>query len=121
MKLKNILLLNGISSGLTGLLLALMPAFFADIFQVNMVSPFVYVGLFLLPFALFVLTTALKDPIAGKWVQIIISLDVAWVILSAVAVVLLLSSISILGVLLIIGVAAWVGLMAYLQRKASRA
>lgn len=117
MKLKNVLLINAISSGATGILLTAMPNFFAELFAVGNSMPFTEVGIFLILFSMFVFITALSSQARKSRAKIITALDVTWVIASAVVVVILFSSISTIGSFLIIGVAVWVGLMAYLQNK----
>lgn len=117
MTLKNVLLINAVSSGVTGILLALTPGFFATLFNVNTTFPFTAVGIFLIIFSLFVLTNAFRDPIQKSWTKVIIGLDISWVLGSVIAVAILFSSISLLGSIIIIAVAGWVGLMAYLQNK----
>jgi hypothetical protein len=64
-----------------------------------------------------VLVTAFKNPTRTSWTKLIIGLDTTWVIASIIAVVLLFSSISLVGSVLIIAIAGWVGLMAYFQNK----
>lgn len=118
MKLKNILFTNAISSGITGLLLTSVPEFFAKLFGVNTIVPFREVGVFLIVFALFVLLTASKSPIPKNWTQLIIALDVSWVIVRVVVVVIISSLVSIFGSIIIMTIAGWVGMMAYLQQKA---
>lgn len=117
MKLKNVLLTNAVSSGITGIILTYMPGFFANLFKVDTTLPFVEVGIFLIVFSLFVLFTAFKNPIRKSFIKLIIGLDIMWVIVSIIAVVLLFSSISLVGSVLIIAIAGWVGLMAYFQNK----
>lgn len=117
MTLKNVLLTNAVSSGITGIILAYMPGFFAKLFKVDTTAPFVEVGIFLIVFSLFVVFTAFKNPIWKSITKVIIALDVTWVIASIIAVVLLFSSISLVGSVLIIAIAGWVGLMAYFQNK----
>lgn len=118
MKLKNILLLNAISSGMTGLLLAAVPHVFADIFQLANLTPFTAVGVFLVLFALFVAVTALVAPLRIGWVRVIIALDTIWVVLSIICAAALFTMISLWGSLVILGIAVWVGAMAYLQNRA---
>lgn len=117
MTLKNVLLINAISSGATGILLTAMSTFFADLFAVGSSIPFMEVGVFLILFSAFVFISAFSGQRRKSRAKIITVLDVTWVIASAVAVVILFSSISTIGSFLIIAVAAWVGLMAYLQNK----
>ncbi|QNL51864.1 hypothetical protein H8S90_09950 [Olivibacter sp. SDN3] len=117
MTLKKVLLINAISSGVTGIQLALMPNFFANLFKVSYVVPFVEVGIFLILFSLFVLATAFKNPNQKSWTKLIIGMDITWVIASIIAVILLFQLISIVGSVIILAVAGWVGLMAYLQNR----
>lgn len=117
MTLKNVLLINAVSSGITGILLVLIPDIFAKLFETNKTVPFVEVGIFLIIFSLFVLLTAFKNPIQKNWTKLIIGLDIAWVVASIVATVLLFSLISTVGSVIILAIAAWVGLMAYLEHK----
>lgn len=117
MNLKQILLLNAITSGTTGILLMILPNVFAVLFETHQTTPFIQVGLFLTLFALFVLFTAFKTDAHVLGTKIIIALDTAWVIASIAATIALFSSISIAGTVIILAVAAWVGMMAYLQRQ----
>ena len=117
MKLKNVLLVNAISSGITGILLVVIPDIFAALFKTNKTVPFIEVGIFLILFSSFVLLNASKNPIQKSWTKLIIGLDIAWVVASLIATVLLFSSISIVGSAIILAIAAWVGLMAFLQNK----
>src|SRR5690606_24945240 len=82
MNLKNILLLNAISSGITGILLALAAPLFKNLFGLPDPLPFVFVGVFLALFALFVLFVALAENINLRLVQVIIGLDITWVLAS---------------------------------------
>ncbi len=118
--LKHVLLVNAISSGATGTLLMLFPASIASLFGVSLVAPFVAVGAFLLVFAGWVgYESTQKLPRPGR-VQLIIALDVAWVVASLVAVALLFSALSTLGNGLILAVAGWVAAMAFLQNRGLR-
>src|SRR5690606_3158327 len=96
------------------------PTFFANLFNVSSTKPFIEVGIFLIAFSLFVLVTAFKKPIRHSWTKLIIVLDITWVVASVITILLLFSSISIFGSTVILAIAAWVGLMAYLQNKALR-
>ncbi|MBD0259430.1 MAG: hypothetical protein ICV83_27230 [Cytophagales bacterium] len=118
--LKNVLLVNAISSGATGALLMLFPAPIARLFGVEATAPFVAVGLFLLVFAAAVGYEALQKTPRTHRVQGIIILDVSWVVGSLVAVGLLFSTLSLLGNVAILAVAGWVAGMAFLQTKALR-
>ncbi len=118
--LKNVLLVNAISSGATGALLMLFPAPIARLFGVEATMPFIAVGLFLLVFAAAVGYEALQKTPRTHWVQGIIVLDISWVVGSLVAVGLLFSTLSLLGNLAILAVAGWVAGMAFLQTKGLR-
>jgi len=115
MTLKNVLLLNAISSGITGVLLVATPNMWISIFKPTGVAPFMEVGTFLILFSAFVLFAAIKKPVIKAWIKLIIALDITWVFASLVTVLLSFYSISMLGTVIILFVAAWVGMMAYLQ------
>lgn len=118
--LRNVLFLNGISSGATGALLTIFAGTFASWFGVATPAPFVEVGLFLVAFAALVIVAALRQPPLPGLVRLIIVLDVAWVLISILVVVLQPFTLSLVGNLLILGVAAWVAAMAGLQRRGLR-
>lgn len=117
MTLKNVLLINAISSGITGLLLVLTPDTFASLFKTDKLTPFMAVGIFLILFSLVVLINTLQKPIKKSLTQLIIGLDLTWVLISMIITMILFSSISLIGSIIILVVASWVGLMAYLQKK----
>lgn len=68
-------------------------------------------------FSVFVLATAMKKIISKSWTKFIITLDVIWVIASVIVVISLFYTISIIGSVMILAVAVWVGMMAYLQNR----
>lgn len=113
--LKQVLLLNALSSGLTGLLLLIMPKPIAEIFEVSASEPFMVTGAFLVLFALLVGYAATRPLPAASLVKAIIFLDCLWVLASVLLLLSGMFHMSQWGYLLIAGVAAWVGLMAYLQ------
>ncbi|MDR2271956.1 MAG: hypothetical protein LBF27_13710 [Sphingobacterium sp.] len=117
MTLKNVLLINAVSSGMTGVLLATMPSLFTTLFDTPYGRPFMLLGIFLIVFALFVLVTAMKEVTPKSWTKFIITLDIIWVIASIVATIILFYTISVAGSVMILLVAAWVGMMAYLQNR----
>ena len=117
MVLKNVLLINAISSGMTGLLIALNSKVVAGIFKVTNTAPIIGTGIFLVIFSLIVLLTAFKHLHDKAWTQFIIGIDITWVLVSIIATALLFSTISMVGSIIILAVAAWVGLMAFLQKK----
>ena len=115
--LKNVLLINGVSSGATGLLLVLFPSAIANLFGVTGTLPFLGTGAFLLVFAGLVLHEARQNPLRVGMVRLIIVLDILWVIDSLAVVGLQLFGLSLMGYLLTGGVALWVALMAFLQQR----
>jgi hypothetical protein len=113
--LRNVLLLNAVSSGATGLGLILFPAPIATIFGVNGISAIVGVGIFLMVFAGMVGIVSRSKPIGEASVRFIVMLDVLWVIASIAVVALQMFGLSMVCYLAIAAVAGWVALMAYLQ------
>lgn len=115
--LKNVLLINGASSGVTAIGLIALPNSMADLFEIAYSSVFIGVGIFLLAFATFVLVEAGKLQINANRVRMIIALDVIWVLASLFTVTMTLTNVSAIGHVLIIAVAAWVAAMVFLQAK----
>ena len=120
LSMSNILRLNAISSGLTGLLLLLLTGMIAPLMGVTNKIALSAVGGFLVLFAVFVFEVSLGKPINRKAVNIVIALDTAWIIVSAIAMIFLLPLLTFIGNAMVIGVAAWVGVMVYLQKRALR-
>ena len=118
--LSNILKINAISSGLTGLLLLLLPGTLAPIMGVSNKMALVGVGGFLVLFSVFVFEVSLGKPIKNKAVKAVIALDTAWVVISLIAMIFLLPVLTVIGNALVIGVGAWVAGMVYLQKRALR-
>lgn len=115
--LNNILKINAICSGVTGLTLATFSQFYLKLFEVQSQVPFISTGLFLITFSIFVMYNAIKKPIDLRQIILIIWLDRLWVVASFGVVAVYYSTISSIGLILIFGVAVWVGLMAYLQNS----
>jgi hypothetical protein len=118
--LHNVMRINAASSGATGLLLLLFPAATGRLFEVEATWPFTAAGIFLLLFALFVFSEARHPVPRRNRVRWIIALDVLWVVESGALLVPGVLSLSVIGSLLIAGVALWVALMAYLQIRGLR-
>ena len=118
--LKNVLLLNAASSGVTGLILAALPGTVASLFEVTQTFPFVAVGLFLVFFAGLVFYAATRQVVNRPLIRFIVLLDFLWVVSSILIVSLQPLVISFLGYSLISAVAAWVALMAFLQYSGLR-
>lgn len=113
--LKNVLLINGISSGVTGLGLVLFAASLADLFGTSSYQAMWFVGGFLLSFAALVLWEGIKNFQNLKMLRLIIVLDISWVIVSVAVVAFQLFNLSSIGYLAIGAVAIWVAAMAYFQ------
>lgn len=119
-RLQLILKVNSISSGLTGLLMTVFSSFFSSVVGVKADLVFICVGIFLIVFAIAVFIVSLQKPIKSTQVYIISALDVAWVIASCTIVGSYNDILSMLGILVIIGIALWVAAMAYLQLSTMR-
>ena len=115
--LKNTLLINGISSGITGIALLEFADALASLFGGLPVLPFQLTGLFLVLFSAFVLYTAMGKPMNLASVRFISFLDLTWVVASLLLLLEAAPSLSAIGSLIIAAVAAWVALMALLQWK----
>jgi len=115
--LKNVMLINALSSGATALLLLSMPGVISDLFGRGEKLPFMIVGLFLLVFAFIVFTQSRKPFIHKGWLKFIIALDILWVIESAIILIPQLFRFTTLGYVLIAAVALWVAVMALLQAR----
>ena len=113
--LKNVLLVNGLSSGATGVLLVVMGQFAAGLFGVSQPYAFWGTGIFLIAFAILVCMEGFQSTPRPSRVRLISTLDILWVIGSVVIVLFQMFNLTLLGYILIAGVAAWVALMAFLQ------
>jgi len=113
--LKNVLLINAASSGATGAGLAVAGNFVANLFGVSQPYAFWGVGIFLVAFAILVFLEGFKNSASPGRVQLIITLDILWVVGSLVIVVFQLFDLTALGYVLISGVGLWVAAMAWLQ------
>lgn len=113
--LKNVLLINAVSSGATGLILVAAPKMFATIFKVQASSPFVGIGLFLMAFAMTVFVVSRMHRTRPSFVIAVIAVDSIWVIVSIIGLVIDPYHISFFGKFMIGAVAAWVLMMAVLQ------
>jgi hypothetical protein len=118
--LKKVMLINAISSGATGLGLAVFPKSVAGLFETTATVPFVEVGIFLIAFAALVFSVSRGNPMNSRAVRLVIVLDTLWVIGSATIVLFQPLPISVIGYVFIGAVAAWVAAMAYLQAAGLR-
>ena len=117
--LKNVLLINGISSGVTGLGLIVFASAVASVTGVNDPVIWYAVGIFLALFGIFVFTQAKAQPLSQSRIRLITVLDVSWVIGSLIVVTSPIE-LTIIGRIAIIAVALWVALMALLQFRGLR-
>lgn len=117
MTLKNVLLLNALSSAATGLGMIVFAQSIAELFGVYNSTPFIGVGIFLVAFAALVFSESRHDPQRIASVRTIIILDVSWVVVSMSIVLFQLFGLSAAGYGLILAVALWVAAMAFLQTK----
>lgn len=115
--LKNILMLNAVSSGATALILIFFAPVVAGIFEVSDTAAFYGTGIFLLVFAGFVFYESVQKSIRPGRVLFISALDLLWVVASLAIVILNMFNLSFLGYCLISGVAVWVAAMAYFQSR----
>lgn len=115
--LKNVLLLNAVSSGATGMLMIVAASLIAQWFGITTTTPIWGVGLFLVGFAAFVGFESRQNSLNASRIRTIIFLDVAWVLVSLLIILFQLFDLSMLGYLLIGAVALWVAAMAYLQNR----
>lgn len=116
-QLKTVLLINAISSAAAGLLLILLATPLAVLFGIADTLFFTGTGIFLLVFSSFVGYVATRPQLSAGLVKLITLLDLSWVLGSIVLVIEYRSMLTLIGSILIITVAAWVGLMALLQYK----
>jgi len=113
--LKNVMLVNALSSGATGLGLIAFAAPVAILFGISETTPIMEIGIFLVAFAILVFKEARRTIHNLTMVKLIIALDVSWVLVSLLVVVLQLFNLRVIGYFAIGAVALWVAGMAYLQ------
>jgi hypothetical protein len=118
--LKNVLLVNAVSSGVTGIgLLAFSPTV-AILFGVPSPFPVTSVGIFLIVFAVFVFIEGRRSAPQVSRVKVIVALDTIWVVASLFIVALQLFELTLIGYFAMGAVALWVATMAYLQNNGIR-
>jgi predicted membrane channel-forming protein YqfA (hemolysin III family) len=115
--LRNVLLLNAVSSGATGILMLVAASLIAQWFGITTTTPIWGVGLFLVGFAAFVGFESRRNPLSASRIRTIIFLDLTWVVTSLLIILFQLFNLSLMGYLLIGAVALWVAAMAYLQNR----
>ena len=114
-KLKNVLTVNALSSGATGIILIAFDQPITSIFGIESNGPIIGVGIFLSLFALLVFKESRKDLPQSNAVRFIVALDILWVVTSFTLVLLQLFQLTTIGYVLISAIALWVALMAVLQ------
>lgn len=119
MTLRNVLRVNALSSGATGLLLAIFPGVFSSLFEVNSTAPFFGVGAFLIAFSIVVGIVSFRPSLDRTAVMGITLADAIWVVASIVLVMAPVTM-SAYGTLIILAVAGWVFMMAVLQYRGVR-
>lgn len=115
--LRNVLLINAVSSGATGIGLVALAETVASLLGTTAAGAVMGVGIFLVVFAAGVLNEARQRTTRLTHVYIIIALDILWVLGSIAIVLLQLFQLSAIGYSAITAVALWVAAMAYLQIK----
>ena len=113
--LKNVLLVNALSSAATGLGLVIFASTVALLFGIESSTPVLEVGLFLIGFALLVFRESRRPVPNAKNTKLIIVVDITWVLASSSIVAMQLFSLTPLGYFAIGAVALWVAGMAILQ------
>lgn len=115
--LRQMLVIDAIVSGLTGLLLIIAASPLGGIFSLP--EPLLrYSGAILVPFALFVLVVARSDPFRRTGATAIVALNAGWVVASVLALIAPELRGSALGIAFIITQAAAVAALAALQLRA---
>lgn len=117
MNLKNILLVNGASTALSGAILLVIPQTLSALFGVSDKGYFIAVGLFFAVFGGYVFRQALGTDISRKKLRFITITDWLWVLLSVVLIISLHGFVSVTGLLIIGFIAFWVALMAFLEGR----
>jgi len=113
--LKNVLFVNALTSGATGLGLIAFAAPIAILFGISEFTPVMEVGIFLFVFSILVFREGKRTSYNLRMVKLIIALDIGWVLVSVLVVMLQLFNLTPLGYFAISAVGLWVAGMAYLQ------
>ena len=118
--LKNVLLVNAVSSGFTGLALIAASRFIASPLGIAYPGAVFGVGVFLLAFSTGVYVVSRKPEPPRRALESIVIMDSLWVVSSIAVVLFHLATESFLGNFIITAIALWVALMAILQYKGMR-
>lgn len=115
--LKYTLLSNFCFSLMSGLSLVLFSDEIGTLIEVRLSEALVYIGLGLLPFALFTIWVSQQKKNYQKWVKLIIYMDLSWVMGSCVILLFQPFTINASGNIIIGVVALIIGLFALLQKR----
>lgn len=116
-ELNKILVLNGASTTLAGILLLIFPNQLSAIFGMDLNTYFISVGLFFTVFGIFVLFNGFQKKTSTSNLRFITAVDWLWVIVSAIIIVALYDKITMFGMLIVVAIALWVLVMAILEGK----
>ncbi|HMR84573.1 MAG TPA: hypothetical protein PKE30_15625 [Niabella sp.] len=115
--LKKILLINGVSTAFAGLILLAIPEKVSGWFGISTAMYFLAVGIFFTLFGVFVFYQAISKHVSKSSLVFITIVDWLWVIISIALIVSLQATITSSGLAIIIAIAAWVALMAFLEGR----
>lgn len=115
MAIKRYLLVNSCFSFFCGILMLLLPEQFNSFFESSSPLIFTIIGINLMSFSVFVLFVALSKPIRLFLIQLIIILDVLWVIASLLLLLFTIGNLSTNGYIMIGLIAVFIGFLAFKQ------
>ncbi|MFT5725386.1 MAG: hypothetical protein ACI9JN_002511 [Bacteroidia bacterium] len=118
--LKKYLIINSAFSSFSGILLIFAASSLNALFAISNTLILPFVGANLLVFSLFVYYVAVRQLKNKSLVNLITSLDLAWVIGSLIIVLGQLFSLSIIGYIIILVVSFWIGYLGWMQFKYNR-
>ncbi len=118
--LRKVLFVNSISSGVTGLGLVSFATALAELFGTLPIAVS-ETGIFLIGFSIFVFIEARRTTLKPGRISAIITLDILWVVLSAIIIVFQLFNLTFIGYTAIGVIAIWVAGMAFLQSNGKKA
>lgn len=119
--LKKYLMINSAFSALSGLLLTFASTFINTLFEISNSIVVPIIGINLLIFSLMVYYVAVRHLKTPSLVHLITTLDIAWVIGSAVIIGFQLFSLSLIGYVTIGIVAVWIAYLAWMQFRFNKA
>jgi hypothetical protein len=117
MNLNNVLFANGASTTLAGVILLIIPNRLSTLFGLSVNGYLIAVGIFFSIFGAFVLYQAFQWNVSKATLRFITTIDWLWVLISAALIGILLGTVSPIGLLIMVIIALWVALMAFLEGK----